>query len=170
MESLYEIDSKLFELLDQGFNSECINPETGEIDFELAQKYLEDIQEQRDIKIESVALFIKDLAADALKIKNEEVKLKARREAKERKVEVLQNYLASSMLAFGEKKFETPRVALSFKKSEAIEIDDESTLPKEYLREKITYAPDKTALKQAIKSGEIIEGVRIVERQNLQIK
>jgi hypothetical protein len=36
--------------------------------------------------------------------------------------------------------------------------------------EKTTYAPDKTMIKNAIKSGENIIGATIKENQNLQIK
>ncbi len=168
-ESLYEIDSKLLEMLERGFNAECLTDE-GEIDEAKAAEFLEQIQGQRNDKIEGIALYIKDLKADADKIKVEEAKLKARREAKERKAEVLQDYITSSLLAFGDKKFETARVALSFRKSETVEIADESALPEEYIKATVKYAPDKTALKQALKMGELIDGVRLVEKQNLQIK
>ena len=40
---LYDIDSKLLELLERGFNSECLN-EDGEIDEEKAQAFLVAIQ------------------------------------------------------------------------------------------------------------------------------
>jgi len=42
-------------------------------------------------------------------------------------------------------------------------------LPKEFKTVKITETPDKIALKDAIKRGEKIEGVSIVEMSNLKI-
>ena len=176
MDSLYEIDSALFELLERGFNRDCINEETGEIDSEKAQAFLEEIKEKRADKIEGIALYIKDLRAQEKSIKEEEAKLKARRDSKSKKADVLESYLTSSLLAFGETKFETARCVLSIRKSEAVKIENEdvapieSLIPKEYVKTKITYAADKTALKQALKMGEIIDGVRIVVNQNLQIK
>lgn len=170
MNRLYDIDSSLLELLDRGFNAECIDEETGEIDTAKAQEYLDLLQDERTEKIESIALFIKDLDSAALAIKEEERKLKARRETKERKASVLREYLSVSMLAHGEKRFETAKVAMTFRKSETIEIADEIMLPTEYVIVKTTIAPNKCALKQAIKDGELIDGVQLVEHQNLQIK
>ena len=42
-------------------------------------------------------------------------------------------------------------------------------LPEEYIRYKEP-EPDKTALKDALKRGEIIDGVSLVEKQSIQIR
>ena len=172
---LYDIDSKLLELLERGFNSECLN-EDGEIDEEKAQAFLVAIQGQRNDKIENIALYIKNLRASAKSIKEEIAVFDARKKAKERKADTLERYLATSLSAFGEKKFETTRVELTLRKSKQIKIDGENErpieklIPKEYVRETVKYSADKTALKKALEMGEIIDGVRIEEIQNLQIK
>lgn len=58
----------------------------------------------------------------------------------------------------------------SFRKSTAVSVFDESQIPAEFMREKISYTPDKTAIKKAIESGQEVAGAKIEERQNLQIK
>ena len=63
-DSLYEIDSKLLEMLERGFNAECLTDE-GEIDEAKAAEFLAQIQGQRNDKIEGIALYIKDLKAEA---------------------------------------------------------------------------------------------------------
>jgi hypothetical protein len=35
---------------------------------------------------------------------------------------------------------------------------------------KVTYTPDKAAIKAALLAGEVIKGAQLVERQNIQIK
>lgn len=170
MSSLYELNSGIIELLENGFNLACVDLETGEIDEKKAAEYLEALQIERSEKVENIALYIKNLESDSEKIKAEEKSLKARREAKERKAERLREYLKSSMLALKEPKFETARVALSFRSSKSVVIDDIEKLDKKYITEKVSYAPDKTAIKKAIDSGETVTGARIEENKNLQIK
>lgn len=61
---------------------------------------------------------------------------------------------------------------VSYRSSSAVEILDVSQIPAEYMKTpKIPDpAPDKTAIKDAIKEGKEIPGARIEERKNLQIK
>ena len=110
---LYEIDREILA---------CLDAETGEIlDFET----LEQLQLERDQKIEGVALYIKDLLADAAAIKAEEAALEERRKEKLAKAERLEGYLEHALAG---QAFETPRVRLSFRKSTKVEISDELAL------------------------------------------
>lgn len=166
---LYDIENSIIELLERGFNDACVN-EDGEIDFDLAQQYLEALEGEREEKIESIALYVKELRNEAFAIAQEEVKLKNRRQAKEKKAERLEEYLKSSLLGFGSKKFETPRVVLSFRSSKSVVITDESKLDEKYMKAKVVVTVDKTAIKDALDKGEVVEGAAIEEKQNLQIK
>ncbi len=168
--NLYEIESSIYELLENGFNAACVDPETGEIDVGKAAAYLEALQLERGVKIENIAIYIKTLDAEAAAILEEEKRLEARRKAKEKKAERLKEYLKASMLAFGDKKFETPRVALSFRTSKQVIVTDIEKLDKAFVKEKIEYAADKTAIKKAIDGGATVEGAYVEEKQNLNIK
>ncbi len=170
MSSLYIIDNEIRELLENGFNMACIDAETGEIDEKKAAEYLETLQLERGVKIENIALYIKNLESDAAQIKEEEKSLKTRRESKERKAARLKDYLSTSLIAGNQNKFETARVALSFRASKTVVIDDIEKLDKSYIKEKIEYAADKTAIKKALDAGESVAGAHIEERQNIQIK
>ena len=150
MSSLYELDNGIIELLENGFNLACIDTETGEIDEEKAMAYLETLTMERNQKVENIALYIKNLDSIIASIKAEEKNLKARREAKERKADRLREYLKTSMLAFGEKQYESARVRLTFRTSKSVVITDADKLDKKYIKEKIEYAPDKTAIGQAL--------------------
>ena len=165
MASLYELDQAVLTVLDNGL---IFDEETGEILWD--EDNFNQLEVERNDKLEAVALYVKSLDADAAAIKAEEKKLADRRSIKERKAERLRSYLTFSMQTFGDTKIETPRVALSFRKSESVEITDASYLPRVFckIEEKIT--PDKKAIKQALKAGETINGAELVTRQNLQIK
>lgn len=151
--TLYEIDTKI---------SECIDCETGEV---LDLDKLSGLAMEREIKLEGVALWIKNLEATAKAIRAERDVLKERQEQAERKALMLREWLSG---ALDGEKIETPKVKISYRKSTAVEVDDR--LPKKWCSKKIVYTPDKVAIKTAIQNGKRITGAKIVERQNIQIK
>jgi hypothetical protein len=67
------------------------------------------------------------------------------------------------------RKWKAPTLKLSIRRSEAVEVDDNFD-DDIYMVKKVTYTPDKTRLKEAIKRGESIQGVILKENYNLQIK
>lgn len=152
---LYEIDAKIME---------CINDETGEI---LDSELLQSLEMQRDEKIENVGLWIKNLAAEADAIKAEKNNLAAREKTARNKIERLKEYLA---YALDGEKFKTARLSVSYRRSESVKVDPAAldTLSDKYV--KITREANKTALKDALKSGENIAGVSIEQKQSVIIK
>ena len=164
--TLYEIDHAISEAFEQ-----AIDPETGELIDVEAWAWLEALQLVREQKLENVALWVKDLNAEAAAIKAEEDALKRRRQSTEKKADSLKGYLASAL--GGSEKFKTARVAISWRRSETAELldgVDPVSLPLEYQRVKVSVEADKTKLKEALKAGKTVEGVALVERQNIQIK
>lgn len=171
--TLYNIDNKILEIIERGFD---IDPEAGEpIDdngeFSARLKELEELNYERAAKIENIALYVKNLEALTLSLKNEENALAERRKAKEKRIESLKNYLTNSMVAAGENGIETSKVCISFRKSEAV-VADMNKLDEAYIAVKTTIdrKPDKAAIKKAIKEGIAVEGAYIETKQNLQIK
>lgn len=169
MNTLYELDAKIAELLDTGFEMSCIDAETGEIDETQLAVYLEQLQLDRKTKIDNIAVYVKNLEAEAVAIKAEEKRLKERREAKERKAERLKNYIKTSMVLQGETKFESARVSMALRNSKAVVVD-ESKLESVYFINKIVQSVDKKAIKAALEAGILVEGAMLEERKNLQIK
>ena len=155
MPSLYEINKAILETIDE---------ETGEIiDFEA----LEQLQMEREKKLENVALFVKNLEVDALAYKTEKEAFEERQKSAEKKAERLKEYLAT---ALNGQKFETAKCSVSFRKSEQLQVADESLIPKEYMVEKVTYQPDKKLLKEVFKAGKSVEGCQLINKLNVNIK
>lgn len=155
MASLYQIDQAILE---------CLDAETGEI---IDAEKLNALFMEKNQKIENIALWIKNLQADALAYKAEKDAFAARQKAAESKVESLKAYLVS---ALDGQKFSTAKCAVSFRKSEAVQVDDVNSIPAEWIRTKTTIEPDKTAIKAAIKAGQEITGCKLVETTNISIK
>lgn len=153
MATLYEINEQIAGLVD---------PETGEIaDFEAFEKLKLDL----DTKIKNIALWIINLRSDAEQLEEQEKKFRDRKTAAKNKAEYLKNLLDGFLS--GEKR-SFPEVVISYRKSEQVTVDDDAKLEDRFLRIKTEI--DKTALKDALKRGENIEGARLEVKNNIQIK
>lgn len=165
MASLYEIDRDIQAFIDGVF---AMADENGEVDIDM--DILEDLKEQRQTKLENIALYIKNLASEASAIKEEENSLSERRKRLERKCERLKGILVRSMMENGEKELSSARYCAKIRDSKATEIYDESILPSDYIVGKTTYAPDKKLIKETIESGKEVAGARIVINHNLKLE
>lgn len=155
MASIYDIDNKI---------CACVDFESGEI---IDQEQLDALQIERAAKIEGIACWIKNLESDAAEIKAEETALADRRKAKEAKADALKKYL---QFALNDCPFESAKCKVTFRRSTQVNIIDESKIPAEYLKVVAQAQIDKKALGAALKLGELIEGVELKEKSNIQIK
>lgn len=155
MASIYEINEQIMQ---------CIDFETGEI---IDAEKLDALQIEKDKKIENVACWIKNLIAEAQSIKAEEQSLAERRKAKENTVERLKQYLSNVLEATP---FESARAKITFRRSTAVNITDESKLADAFKKSETVVKIDKKAIGEALKLGEIVDGAELVENQNIQIK
>ena len=154
--NLYELQVNIDSLVDQ---------ETGEI---IDIDKLNALEMERDTKISNIACWIKDLKAEAEAIKAEEQNLNHRRKVCENKMESLKTYLATFLNG---EKFKDSRCSISYRRSEKVTFADDfmvDSLPDEM--KKITVEPRKTEIKDFLKNGGTIEGVRIEENTSMTIK
>lgn len=158
MRKLYEIDKDI-----ENFEWD-IDPDTGEI---LNPDALDDLQMERDAKIEGVGLKIKNLTAELDAVKREKANFDSRAKSLEREIEGYKNFLGYALQG---QKFSTPKVAVSFRKSESVLVKDEYLVPDKYCEFTMVRKPNKTNLKKALKDGEEIMGVELVEKNNINIK
>ena len=163
MRALYEIDQ---EILD------CVDMETGEI---LDVEKLDALQMERERKLEGVALWVKDLKAEAEAVKAEADKLTARKKALENKMDGLKTWL---LMALGGEKLSTPRCKVYQTHNQRVVIDDEKALidmfmsspfGEKFLRVKDPEI-DKTALKDSMKQGYEFEFAHLEETESVVIK
>lgn len=151
--NLYEINQEIMT---------CWDEETGEIldvqRFDALQLALED-------KLEGIGCYIKNLEAEAAALKAEEQAFAARRKRAENKAASLKNYLSGYLQGCP---FETLRVKVSFRKSESLDISEAAAIPEEYLKYSVDV--NKADLKAAVKAGLVLDGVQLVQRNNIQIK
>lgn len=174
MSSLYEIDDRLVNLIENQFDTDdgTIYEDAGEL-----AKKIDEVAMNLDTKIENIGLYIKNLNAEAEMIKHEEDNLAKRRKATEGKIASLTNYLNGYLTACYPNeedrrkwKFKTPRVVLGYRKSTSVEVPNLEELDKEYLKIKTETSADKIAIKDAIKSGKEVKGAYLKDNINLNVK
>lgn len=159
--NLYQINEELKKAIE-----ESVDTETGEI---LDYTRIAELQIARDEKREAVALYIKNLLSDAKAIEEEIKALTVRKKAKSNRAENLKQYLAQDLQDNGLSKFETSKVALTFRKSQALEVTSTANIPPKFFKQSEPIL-DKMALKNELKLGIKYEGVALVDKKNIQIK
>lgn len=160
--TIYEIDARMAGLID---------PETGEL---LDYEAFASLQMEREAKIENMALWYKDLTAEAKAIREEEKSLAERRKSAENKAERLKGYLDEALAG---ESYKSAKVAVSYRRSKAVELADESAVINELESsgrgDCIYYtAPrvNKVALARLLKDGGAVPGAELVERNNIQVR
>lgn len=162
--TLYEIDAAILA---------CVDQETGEI---IDPEALTALQMERERKLEGVALWVKDLRAEAEAIGNEIKALTARKKAAENKADRLKEWLGEALAG---EVFKTPKVRISYTHNSRLNVIDEQSVvnyiqthyqdPEEYLRFQLPEIR-KDAVKAAIKDGAEIPGACIEPTESVVIK
>lgn len=94
--------------------------------------------------------------------------LQARKKSTENRADRIGKYLADYLLANGRDTFKSSKVAMSFRRSEVVEVADETLIPDAYKSYEVKVS--KSDIKTAIKAGQAVSGAQLVERKNLQVK
>ena len=118
-------------------------------------------------KFKNIGWLIKNLAAYEEAAKIEKQRIDLNRKIASNNVERLKAYLKMIMLKNNDKEINAWTFKFSLRKSSSIEVEDASKLPIIY--QKITIEAKKTELKKALELWNEIEGVSVVNLQNLQI-
>lgn len=157
MATLYELTGQFLDIYNMDLDDETKADTLESIDWN------SDYEE----KVENYIKVIKNNEADIEARKNEIKRLTELNRADERKNERMKEVLKESMDLTGHDRVDTTLFKVSFRKSEAVEVDD-LLLPEAY--KVATWKADKKRLKEDLKNGLEILGAELVERKNLSIR
>jgi hypothetical protein len=161
MSTLYELTEGYAMLLDMMDDVEA--------DEQTILDTLESIEGEIEDKADGYAKVIADTTALVDSLKKEIDRLTARKRTAENNIDRLKKVLQQAMELTGKRKFKTDLFNFTIAKSAAsLMIEDGAELPEAYIR--IKKEPDKTAIKEALKNGELIEGCSLVQKESLRIK
>ena len=157
MATLYELTGQYLEIYNMELDEETKLDTLDSIDWET----------EYETKVENYIKVMKNIDADVEARKAEIKRLTELNKADEKKKDHLKDTLSTSMNMTGHERVETPLFKVSFRKSQAVEVD-EAVLPEAY--KVATWKPDKKRLKEDLKNGLEIIGANLVERKNLSIR
>lgn len=133
---------------------------------------LESMSGELEAKCQNTIMVARNLEATAHAIKQAEMKMAERRKALENRAAWLRDNVHASMLSTGIQKIETPWFKLSIRQNPpAVEVFDASMVPAEFTKipDPPPPAPDKTAIKAAIKAGIEVPGCRLTQGTRLDV-
>lgn len=128
------------------------------------------VQSELQEKAIDYAYAIKSVSDDITAIDNEIKRLNDLKKAKDNAVNRMKEAISNAMQISGIEKVTSPSLKLSFRKSEAVEVDNLDQIKDFYKKSVTKVSADKARIKRDIKNGVNVEGARIVEHFNLQIK
>lgn len=160
--NLYQLNSEIQYCIECG-----TDPETGEFN-ELFERELKACEMERKDQIYHVSKYLLNLESDSEAIEAEIKRLKEKKDAVDRKITRVKEYIFQALWV--DEKLQFPLFSVGMRKSERLEITDDSKIPERFIRIKTTTEPDKAGLKQAIKEGAEFECAKIVKFYSLQIK
>lgn len=120
-------------------------------------------------KATSVAYMVKALDYNVDVLNKEIDRLQALKQRAENAKEFLKQRLSEAMQLYGIERLDGGNIKLYFRKSEAVEVTNQSEIPEQFLEWKDPVV-SKSKIKEALKAGETVPGVQLITRQNLQIK
>ena len=141
-----------------------------DLDPEVMQDTLDSIEDAIENKAENIAKLVRNLESDVSAYKEEEDRLKTKRQATENKVKWLKTYLEDNMKLTGKTKFKSGMFNFSIQKNPAsVNITDEKIIPEEFL---IQQPPkvDKTSIKEILKRGIEVPGAELKQTEGLRIR
>lgn len=131
------------------------------------QENLDAIGDHINDKIENSCKLIQAFEQRADAVSEEIKRLQALKKSLEGRAVSVKNWITYCLNA---ENTETELYRLQFRKTEAVEIVDESLIPPQYLREKVTVQPAKDEIKADLKAGATIPGAVLKKNINLTIK
>ncbi len=161
---LYEIDEVIENsILFDEETGELLNTLTGEL---LTPEEFDELEQERNKKIEGLIFKMRNLEADAKAFYDEKQRFAEKEKSAKTQVENIKKFLKSYLNG---EKFSGKYFNVSYRKSVSVQITDQAKVPEEYLRYKEP-EPDKSKIKEAIRSGNYVNGAQLVESQNMIIK
>ena len=141
---------------------------SGEIDGEVYADTLEGIGIAD--KIEGYCVVANELAGDLQKIESEIERLNEKKKSIENNIKRLNLRLGDCLYSMNTTKYSAGTYTVYRRETQQIIIDDLQKIPAEFLKTRVSEAPNKALIKERIKAGEEISGAHLQTNQSITIK
>ena len=135
-----------------------------------ALEYLDALATMEAEKVDGISFVVRKRANEIDWLKDEEQRLRQRRQAMESRLIQFKAYLKDIMQSQGLQKIKGNKASIFLRQSEAVEIDHAAELPEKFVNIRIESIPDKAKIKEAIKSGSTVPGASLVQKLSAVIR
>ena len=137
---------------------------------EQAEELLAINVEKRDDAATNYYRYINNLKHENWQIDDEIENLQALKKRNNTKIKLLSRSIIGLINLYGE--FKSDLLTFKTRESTVVEVDEDciNALSEDYITTKTTVTPNKTAIKKALKNGLEINGCKLVEKHNLNVK
>lgn len=141
---------------------------SGEIDEEVYADTLEGIGIAE--KIEGYCVVENELSGDLQKIESEIKRLTEKKKSIENNIKRLNLRLGDCLYSMNTTKYSAGTYTVYRRETQQIIIDDLQKIPAEFMKTRVSEAPNKTMIKESIKSGKEVPGAHLQANQSITIK
>lgn len=142
-----------------------------ETDLDTLEIALSQIEDNIELKAESMAKLVRGIDGDVAALKEEETRLAKRRKALENKQTNIKLFLENQLKTMGLDKVETPLFKVSIQNNPpSVNILDEDLIPEQYKKTVTTTSLVKNDILKALKEGQVIEGAELKQGKSLRIR
>lgn len=160
MSTLYDLTNQYQQLLEL----------ESEIDEQTFIDTLQSIDEAIEDKAENLAKVIKEMEATITTVANEVNRLQSKKQVVANRVSNLKTYLQGEMEKVNKTKIKGELFTVNIQNNPpSLRVDRTDNIPKDFFIEQEPTL-DKKALKEAVKNGEVIEGVELKQTRSLRIR
>ena len=135
-----------------------------------ALEYLDQLALMEAEKVDGISFVVRKRANEIDWMKDEEARLRQRRQAMENRLIQFKAYLKDIMQSQGLQKIKGNKASIFLRQSEAVEIDHAAELPEKFFNIRVEQIPDKAKIKEAIKSGSTVPGASLVQKLSAVIR
>lgn len=140
-----------------------------DLDIDALDNLMQAKQDTIERGLESLCKIRARKESDVAALKAETTRLKEKAEREERALTRLEQYMMELLKRSGEKKVTAGTFTVGTRLSNSVYLSADFNVP-EYMRTTTTTAPDKIAIKEALKNGAVIPGAALTTKENLAVK
>ena len=136
----------------------------------VALEYLDALAVQEAEKVDGISFVVRKRAAEIDWLKEEEARIRQRRQSMESRLIQFKEYLRDTMLRHGLQKLRGNKASVFLRQSESVHITDINAVPDEYAQLRVERVADKYRIKEALRAGEDVPGATLTPKLSAVIR
>ena len=141
------------------------------VDSSMLMDALSQVDDEFNEKVKNICCLLKDAEYRCNYMKLEEDRINKKRKILENKIQNLKLYIDANMKLKGTRRVEAGTFTITVRKNPPkVEVVEFTDIPDRFIKSKTEYSVDRKGILEAIKSGEEVSGVQLIQTESLSIR